>query len=186
MVALMKSALLQVGMPSRLGREPRQLTCWTPSAQGLSKLNSDGARAIATGIARCGGLVRDAAGHWIFGYNKALGVCSALEAELWGVYIGLFLAWRMHLRRVVIELDSIEAIRHIQDERCGVGSPGIILHIKDLCTRSWTLSFQHINREGNKVADRLARLNQCVSLEVQEFPDPPLEVVHLLQEDVGD
>ncbi|MBA0675013.1 hypothetical protein Goari_016580, partial [Gossypium aridum] len=57
-------------------------------------LNTDGVVQLGFGNAAAGGVVRDANGDWIFGYNRCLGKCSIFNAELWGILEGLRLIQR--------------------------------------------------------------------------------------------
>ncbi|KAK8974618.1 hypothetical protein V6N11_045184 [Hibiscus sabdariffa] len=66
------------------GKAPRPPTTWFPPAQGCFKMNSDGSKGIEDGMAKYGGLIRDVVGSWVIGFAKAIGVCSVVEAELWG------------------------------------------------------------------------------------------------------
>ncbi|KAK8568721.1 hypothetical protein V6N12_007264 [Hibiscus sabdariffa] len=42
--------------------------------------------------AACGGVLRDHNESWLLGFAKFVGVCTAEEAKLWGIYTGLLLA----------------------------------------------------------------------------------------------
>ncbi|KAK8983084.1 hypothetical protein V6N11_057842 [Hibiscus sabdariffa] len=88
MLTTMRRALAKDGhpIPSRFVAT-RNLVSWSPLEQGCCKLNTDGARHPMDGMASCGGLLRDTAMNWIFGFTKAISVCSVVEAELlWGIY----------------------------------------------------------------------------------------------------
>ncbi|KAK8479556.1 hypothetical protein V6N12_064054 [Hibiscus sabdariffa] len=60
---------------------------------GWCKLNVDGSRDRLTRVSSCGGVIRDSHGYWMMGFTKNLGMCSVLDAELWGIYEGLLCAW---------------------------------------------------------------------------------------------
>ncbi|KAE8722432.1 hypothetical protein F3Y22_tig00013960pilonHSYRG00052 [Hibiscus syriacus] len=59
---------------------------WIPPPSAWLKTNIDGARDIQDGYAACGGAIRDSNGDWLIGFAEAVGICSALEAELWGAF----------------------------------------------------------------------------------------------------
>ncbi|MBA0704746.1 hypothetical protein Golax_016985 [Gossypium laxum] len=59
------------------------------------------------------GVLRDKNEEWILGYNKYLGNCSILDAELWGILDGLILIQQRGDANVVIQFDSLEAIKAI-------------------------------------------------------------------------
>ncbi|KAE8684046.1 hypothetical protein F3Y22_tig00111157pilonHSYRG00040 [Hibiscus syriacus] len=54
----------------------------------------------------------DSLGTFI-GYHREYGCCSVLNAELWGLLDGLRLAWDYGIRRILIEMDNVEAIKLI-------------------------------------------------------------------------
>ncbi|KAE8675071.1 hypothetical protein F3Y22_tig00111701pilonHSYRG00075 [Hibiscus syriacus] len=79
----------------KINRAPRvdRNGCWTAPPAPWFKLNTDGARQSSTGWAAFGGLIRNHSSNWVTGFSKSIGFCSVLDAELWGIYIGLQLAW---------------------------------------------------------------------------------------------
>ncbi|KAE8657619.1 hypothetical protein F3Y22_tig00116989pilonHSYRG00793 [Hibiscus syriacus] len=56
-----------------------------------------------SGMSICGGVIRDENFTWLSCFSMAVGICSIMDAELWGVLGGLGLAWDLGLRRVVLE-----------------------------------------------------------------------------------
>lgn len=48
--------------------------------------------------AGCGGVIRDYTRRWVLGFSYNIGTGSTLEAELWGIRIGLHLAWDMEYK----------------------------------------------------------------------------------------
>ncbi|KAI5333774.1 hypothetical protein L3X38_023906 [Prunus dulcis] len=56
-----------------------------------------------------GGVLRDSSGQWMRGFAVNLGVGQVLEAELWGIYLGLKLAWDIGCSAVVLESNSATA-----------------------------------------------------------------------------
>ncbi|KAE8733898.1 hypothetical protein F3Y22_tig00000916pilonHSYRG00217 [Hibiscus syriacus] len=61
-------------------------TVWLPPPEGWNKLNTDEKAA-------CGGVIRDMNGQWRIDFKKFIGICSTIEAELWGVYTELRCTW---------------------------------------------------------------------------------------------
>lgn len=52
----------------------------SPSSTGCFKLNVDGAR-NSDGLSTAGGLIRDANGKWVQGFQQVIGCGSVLGAE---------------------------------------------------------------------------------------------------------
>ncbi|XP_039034854.1 uncharacterized protein LOC120171143 [Hibiscus syriacus] len=66
---------------------------WQPPRYGWFKLNMHGSRRTNSGLSTCGGVLQDSMGSWVAGFSKSIGICSTLEAELWGILERLMLAW---------------------------------------------------------------------------------------------
>ncbi|KAK8598482.1 hypothetical protein V6N13_094451 [Hibiscus sabdariffa] len=161
----------------------RAVARWVLPPRDWCKMNVDGARDHRTGLAACGGLIRDHEGRWVRGFARSVGVCSPIESELWAVHEGLVQAWALGLRRVVVEVDSLTVLR-LMLHRNGTEVPmTIVLHIFELLNRDWLIKFVHVYREANAVADRLAKSVPLGSLEFRVFVDPPSFITSLLQVD---
>ncbi|XP_039051031.1 uncharacterized protein LOC120192305 [Hibiscus syriacus] len=63
------------------------------------------------------GAIRNNIVEWLVGFKKFLGVCSSLEAELWGIYVGFLRAWNTGVRRVVVENDNLNVINMMNDHK---------------------------------------------------------------------
>ncbi|KAK8502048.1 hypothetical protein V6N12_003397 [Hibiscus sabdariffa] len=113
---------------------------WTRPPVGWHKLNSDGALDSRNGIVSCGGLIRDDRGSWLIGFSKRIGICSILEAELWGIYEGLFAAWSIGSRYLLVESDCLEAINLINNRSNSEGTISMVYSISEVLNRSWYLS----------------------------------------------
>ncbi|MBA0605953.1 hypothetical protein Godav_018480, partial [Gossypium davidsonii] len=61
------------------------------------------------------GNLKDNHGGWIIGFSHLLGKCSILEAELWGILDSLALVQEKQGNKVLIQTNSLEAIKAIQD-----------------------------------------------------------------------
>ncbi|KAK8484200.1 hypothetical protein V6N12_016095 [Hibiscus sabdariffa] len=83
-------------------------------------------------------------------------------------------------------MDCSEVIRLLQDNCYFPGTPTILRHVRRLIEREWTVKFQYIPREQNKVAHALAKL-ACVShLDVIYFHVPPYSIGNVEQDLVAD
>ncbi|MCH88188.1 non-LTR retroelement reverse transcriptase, partial [Trifolium medium] len=67
---------------------------WKRPPEGLIKLNYDGDYKESVDLAGCDGLLRDSDGQRLQGYTQKIGVCDALYAEMWAMYVGMNLAQR--------------------------------------------------------------------------------------------
>ncbi|PKI47771.1 hypothetical protein CRG98_031904 [Punica granatum] len=79
---------------------------WILPDSGWLKLNIDGAAKGSLGMAGAGGFLRDDQGRWIGGFAQNIGVASVITTEMWGVRMGLALAWESGARRIILEVDS--------------------------------------------------------------------------------
>lgn len=96
-----KARLLKVEPRSRLPR----IVQWRPPSMNEIKVNVDGSCMRSDQMA-AGGLVQDANANWIVGFTFNIGTGNPLLAEIWGLYIGIKLAWQYGYTNVVVECDS--------------------------------------------------------------------------------
>ena len=90
----------------------------------------------------CGGLFRCSDGRWLKGYIKKVGVCDVLHAELWGMYLGLDMAWREHIPRLIVESNSKTLIDMVTGSCMFSGViPTLVRCIRNLLTLDWHVSF---------------------------------------------
>ncbi|KAL4324417.1 hypothetical protein GQ457_11G007870 [Hibiscus cannabinus] len=146
-------------------------------AEGWFHANSDAGCRIADGSATCGGVIRNHDGHWVQEVAKFIGICSALEAELWGAYITLHAMRGLGITQIVIELDCLEDVRMIQLAFLPPGTPTIMLHLRELLSRTWCVEVYHIARERNRLAHDIAKLANGPSLCPIYFSYPPYPII---------
>ncbi|MBA0612531.1 hypothetical protein Godav_013127 [Gossypium davidsonii] len=80
-------------------------------------LCTDRAVQIVSGNATARGVIRNGNEEWIMGYNRYLGKCSVFDAELWGILDGLALIQYRRYDGVMIQTDSLEVVKAIQDTK---------------------------------------------------------------------
>jgi len=158
---------------------------WNRPPEGWIKLNSDGTCKGNNDVSGCGGLFRNSDGRWIKGYMKKIGSCDALHAEMWGVYLGLEMAWRDRIPQLIVESDSKLLIDMIT-YNCNLGGivPILVKHIHNLLSMDWQVQVLHTLREGNRSADWLA--NNSLSLDSYRcsmVESPPNDLHSLLFDD---
>ncbi|OIS98359.1 hypothetical protein A4A49_60973, partial [Nicotiana attenuata] len=101
------------------------------------------------------GTIRDSSGHWILGFQHQCPASSALHSELEALKEGLNLTLNKGLTPLVIETDSTEVIKALnedyQSHHMTVSSCRWLMHqLKDP-------PIQHNFRNGNQVAHKLAK-----------------------------
>lgn len=82
------------------------LVSWECRPFSWWKLNTDGAVKGRIGMASCSGVFLDDHGDWVLGFGANLGIANVIEAELWGLFHGLTLAWQNNCRKVVVDGDD--------------------------------------------------------------------------------
>ncbi|KAK9036128.1 hypothetical protein V6N11_078144 [Hibiscus sabdariffa] len=162
---------------------PRCEVRWQQPAVGWHKLNTDGAVCVESGMASCGGVIRTDAGGWVIGFSKRLGIYTALEAELWGVLEGLLSAWSVGIPRLVLEVDSLDAVRLIQQGQAGYRSLSLVNYIVELLSRRWEVRVEHVLHEGNKLADGMTKIVHDIDFLCHRFFDPWVRLLSLLHMD---
>lgn len=58
-------------------------------------------------------MIQDHLGQWFAGFSSNIGSCDSLTAEFWAICQGLQLAWNEGSRNLCLEIDLIEAYRHL-------------------------------------------------------------------------
>ncbi|PNY15883.1 ribonuclease H, partial [Trifolium pratense] len=82
------------------------------------------------------------------GYIRKTGVCDAFHAELWGMYLGLDMAWRERIPQLIVESDSKILIDMIMDNCKFNGAvPTLVRRIQNLLALNWRVKFCHTWRE---------------------------------------
>lgn len=170
------------------GKEPHNQSPenerWIPPPSGWAKINSDGAVSQITNKAAAGGVIRDSNSNWISGFTSSLGQCSPLEAELWGVFHGLQLAWSLGLRQIIMEVDCLEAYQSLSSWNPHAIQTNMWYRIQYLLNRDWTVLLSHTRREGNQIADHLAKLGfTSHGNEPSTLTSPPAPTISLLMRD---
>ncbi|OIT31306.1 hypothetical protein A4A49_56379, partial [Nicotiana attenuata] len=141
----------------RANNQEKKLSCntnWRKPHVGWIKLNFD--RAYKQTTSGIGGVVRDHNGNWIMGFNMKVQAASYIHAELLALQQSLMLAMERNLFPIEIETDSIQVLNLLEN---GNSTFDPLLH-----NCKWLLSMkekdlvvQHSFREGNGVADLLAK-----------------------------
>ncbi|KAK8596694.1 hypothetical protein V6N12_065174 [Hibiscus sabdariffa] len=110
------------------------------------------------GVCHLWGVLRNHVGDWLLGFYRRVGVCSVLEAELWGIAEGLRLPWDAGIRVVLLEVDNGDVARIVQDNAYVSGLHGLVPTISELVGRDWVVRVCQIRRTTNMVTDGMVKL----------------------------
>lgn len=114
---------------------------WCPPDVNWVKINTDGAASSRGNIATAGGLARNVHGIWLSGFQRSLGCCSALDAELWAILHGLQLT--------LICGDCTVAINMIKAQQAGETMSTLIRQIALASLDLEQVSFEFTKKEAN-------------------------------------
>ncbi|KAK8583706.1 hypothetical protein V6N12_067966 [Hibiscus sabdariffa] len=99
-------------------------------------LNIDGGVSPSTRIGYTRGLISDQGGGWLFGFHKSIGIVSPLYAELWAILTGLQLAWNKGIPRLIVQSDSMEALKLIQEVTASRSSISLVRAITTMVRKN--------------------------------------------------
>ncbi|RYR05834.1 hypothetical protein Ahy_B06g085655 [Arachis hypogaea] len=157
------------------------LVRWSRPKGDCIKLNVDGSWYNHRSNAACGGVFRDSAGRYLKGFSGNLGNCSIMHAELWAIIHGLNIATRNGYQNLVVESDSAAAIDFIKNGSFpGHHCAPLIQDIRVLAARIQQVSWVHVFREANMVADQLAKKGQDLPLGLHIFDSIPSDISYTL------
>ncbi|KAK9288545.1 hypothetical protein L1049_017004 [Liquidambar formosana] len=138
---------------------------WHPPPLGSFKANVDGATFRESRSVGIGVIVRDSAGQVIATVVKHIeGEFPSNVVEALGVQFAVLFVWDLGLQSVMVEGDNLEVINAINSQETNLSALGLILEdVRASMTGHFgTITFGHTRREGNKVADGLARNAQHI------------------------
>ncbi|CAL2267138.1 unnamed protein product [Prunus armeniaca] len=158
---------------------------WMAPLPGGCKVNTDGSRINSSSLIGVGGLLRDSCGNWIKGFFVNLGHGSIIEAELWGIFYGLKMAWDAGFRIVEIECDATSTVALLKSP---ILSTHPLFSIINCCKKKihedWCCSVKHIFREQNCAADALAVKSYDFDPSLYVFLEAPAFLSEILAADV--
>ncbi|KAK0606220.1 hypothetical protein LWI29_035317 [Acer saccharum] len=134
-----------------------QVLRWLKPGLGRLKLNLDGSSLGNPGPSSEGGVLRDSAGNFIFGFSKFFSSCSNNEVELRAVMYGITICKHLGHDDIDIECDSDVVLSWIRARTCNLWYLWDFWDQLIDLLEGFDFSIHHLYREGNKVADALAR-----------------------------
>ncbi|EEF39335.1 nucleic acid binding protein, putative [Ricinus communis] len=167
-----------------LGVKPRReelLIGWNPPTVSWFKLNTNGSVQKARGVATSRGVIHDDIGNWLRGFFMKMSFCIVTATELWGLYQGLELAWKIGIRRIQVEVDNKRVVKLIYGHRVHASCLILLIaSIHHLLSRNWQVNIGHVYCKSSKVANCLA---VSFPLVVHELVVSPLKTHALLRQD---
>ena len=133
---------------------------WQPPPDAILKINIDGSSHGNPGKAGVGGIVRDMDDNVIFIFSIHKGVHSNNVMEALAIKLAMERACSLGWRRMVCESDSQIVVDMINNQRVDDSSwkiASLVREILHLSSFVDGISFCHIPREWNGVADVLAK-----------------------------
>ncbi|MED6195833.1 hypothetical protein PIB30_041623 [Stylosanthes scabra] len=111
---------------------------------------------------------------WIKGCLGTIHSTSGLRAELFGIWMGLILAWDCGCRDVVCEMDSLEAflVALSQANLCHAADADLISKIHEVPHLNWNAQVILIQRNANTAVDFLAKHAVERNIEHMELLQP--------------
>ncbi|GAU14826.1 hypothetical protein TSUD_50380 [Trifolium subterraneum] len=157
--------------------EPIEKVTLSIPQEGWIKLNCDGSQNDWVSLAGCGGLLRDSNDKWIKGYSRKIGSCDALHAEMWGMYLGMNLAWRQGITHLHVESDSKVLINMVTKRiKLNGSTPTLVVRIRNFLALSWQVILSHTWREGNRSAYWLENFSYSNSFDIHVLENPLKEL----------
>jgi len=163
-------------IPQGLGKKKTTMNtekdCWQPPLKNYLKLNIDGASKGNPRLAGSGGVLRNEEGRIILIFHSHLGKATNNMAELMAMEQGLEILIKNRSSNVIIEADSEITINSVKRISCGSKPEKVSNHwrliqvyqrIQAHLQGLGSISFNHVRRNANKLADILA--NQGVNNE---------------------
>ncbi|KAL4296041.1 hypothetical protein GQ457_12G028380 [Hibiscus cannabinus] len=172
--------------PMQTVHAPPRTIPWQNPKHGCLCLNVDGAVSLNTGKVTIGGLLRDTAGNFIFGFSKYIGFTNSLHAELWALYVGLQLAWDHGVNFLQIQTDCnhcnrvLELLHDTNVDSCPIS---LVRSIHQFWRHAWYVDLIWVPRSSNQAADSMARIANCSSFDLLFFSDPPAQLHDVLTTD---
>ncbi|XP_061368484.1 uncharacterized protein LOC133311446 [Gastrolobium bilobum] len=163
---------------SQAQKEPISfIGCGNSMQKEAVKILVDGVVSLNTKTGACGGFLCNSKGEWISGFSLNIGICTSLEAELWGIWQGLQLAVGLKIQEVWVGCDSQEALLSINSSSESDGNSLLVRKIRNSLQALEYASFEYIPRKNNSCADGLAILGlKGRGGELNVYSSPPASV----------
>ena len=158
---------------------------WKKPNDGVFKVNTDAA-VFSEGRIGYGAVVRGTLGDVRMACcGVREGLVEADVAEALAARFALRIAWEAGFRKVVLESDCLKLISHLRTSKLETSSFGNMIQDILVFSESFiSVSFNHVCRDGNKVAHNLAQLSRsCNDIRIWMEEVPP-EVEPFVRDDM--
>ena len=181
-----KEYLHYVATPRLQTRRVIRCIWWERPEQGWKKLNTNGSCIGLHSLVGCGGLVRNANGQWVVGFNKRIEVTSSFAAELWGLREGLKLCCNLNILCLEVEMDakSIVDVLGNPDYVNNIISP-ILDDCRQLITRFHQVYIKHCFRQTNQCANGLAKMSLRMNADFLIYDNLPVDILDVFEGDLN-
>ncbi|KAL4297397.1 hypothetical protein GQ457_12G028670 [Hibiscus cannabinus] len=133
-------------------------TSWRQPDSGWTCLNVDEVVSPLIGSASSGGLFRNSSELWLLGFQKAVGTCHPLQAELWAIFTSLEIPWTQGFELLELQSDCVEAIKMVNSLSAERSLLPLVRAISRRRQRGWITNIHWISRDCNKPAGALAKI----------------------------
>lgn len=100
-----------------------------------------------------------------------IGYCFVTIVELWGLYQGLIMAWNHGVRYLNVKIDRLCVKQLVDNPMVKVNELyPLVSSTKEITTRDWNITINHIYREANFVVDFLASYASSLPSYFLQFP----------------
>lgn len=138
--------------------KPLVLVYWKKPPLEWVKFNTDGTFCASNALAASAGVVRCSEGRVLKCFQHYLGKRSIQYAELFSILTGIKVCKEMGITKILVESDAFnitEALNHSSNSNCWT-LLHLYLFVQELA-KDTNVRYTHILREGNSVADALAK-----------------------------
>ncbi|KAF7829880.1 putative ribonuclease H-like domain-containing protein [Senna tora] len=132
---------------------------WEPPALGWFKLNVDGSCLGPNSYIAAAGVIRNDNGNWVNGIAQFCGIGTSIQAELWGLYIGLIKAKELGIQLIEVECDCKAVVNFMSCSNISDAHPlaPLIYMCRSFLPQFSQCIVRHIYREKNSCTDLLAK-----------------------------
>ncbi|XLR46367.1 hypothetical protein HN51_030454 [Arachis hypogaea] len=168
-----------------LHKEPIPVA-WKKPGIGWTKLNFDGSCKVGSGKASIGGVVRNHNAEFMLGYAESIGIANSTIAELTALKRGLELVlengWNNDIWLEGDEKTLVDIIVRRRQVKC-MEFQKHISHINSLLPGFNNCIVSHVYREGNRAADKFAKMGHQLDHPKIWTHSPPDEILPIFHDD---